>query len=276
MKKLNLITATLLFVTATLFQSCNKDEDTITVDQELLTANAQIDLSNELDFDLGLDVANNQDTYSNRNGNTTMSFPSCATISVQSGTLGQFPITFAIDFGTNCLHNGILRSGIITITFDDYLINYGSHMTIERSNYYVNGRKIEGTVVYENQTSNTQIPKWSRTVTNGKLTTISGNIFTFYGTRIVQQIAGVNTIDLNDNEYEVLSGTHTVNRPNGSSLTVTVVSPLIKKYSCTYISQGQLNLQGALLDGILDYGNNTCDNQATYTHSNGVVYNITL
>jgi len=53
-------------------------------------------------------------------------------------------------------------------------------------------------------------------------------------------------------------------------------SVLIKKYSCNYISQGQLDLQGSFLDGILDYGDNTCDNQATYTHSNGAVYNVNL
>ncbi|WP_130734381.1 hypothetical protein [Flavobacterium sp. J27] len=277
MKKLNFLTASIIVVLTLSFQSCNKDEQEATaVDQELLTVNAQIDFSNELDFNMGLDVASENDTYSNRDTNGTMTFPACANVSIQSGTIGQFPITFAIDFGTGCLHNGILRAGIITITFDDYVTNFGSHMTITRTNYYVNGRKIEGTVVYENQTTNTQLPQWTRTVTNGQLTTISGSVFTFSGTRSVQQIEGVSTLTLGDNVYKVLSGNHTVNRPNGSSLTVTVVTPLIKKYACNYISQGQLNLQGTILDGILDYGNNTCDNQATYTHSNGVVYNIAL
>lgn len=278
MKKLNLSTAvTLLLILSFTFNSCNKEEqENTTIDQDLLVANGQIDLANELDFDLGLDVATEQNTYSSRNENTTMSFPTCATISITSGTLGEFPITFSIDFGSVCLHNGIVRSGIIQITFDDYLTNFGSHMTITRNNYYVNGRKIEGTVIFENQTTNAQIPKWTRTVSNGQLTTLNGNVFTFSGTRTVQQIAGVGTLSLGDNIYEVLSGTHTVNRPNGTSLTVTVVTPLIKKYACTYISQGQLDLQGSLLDGILDYGDNTCDNQATYIHSNGVVYNISL
>jgi len=277
MKRIFILTA-IVVVAGLSFQSCSKDEtEAAVVDQELLVANAQIDVSNEMDFDLGLDVASEQDTYSSRNGvSSARTFPSCATISVENGTLGQFPITFAVDFGTGCLHNGILRSGIIRITFDDYLINFGSHMTITRSNYYVNGRKIEGTVVYQNQTTNAEVPKWSRTVTDGKLTTLTGSVFTFSGTRIVQQIEGVGTLTLGDNVYEVLSGNHTVTRPNGTSLTVTVVTPLIKKYACTYISQGQLNLQGALLDGVLDYGDNTCDNLATYTHSNGVVYNVSL
>lgn len=277
MKKGTLLTVTALVILSSIFQSCSKDEqEKTTVDQEILAVNGQIDFANELDFNLGLDVATDNDTYSSRTANTEMFFPQCATIAVNDATPGVFPKIFTIDFGTACLDNGILRSGIITITFDDYFTNFGSQMKIERNNYYVNGRKIEGTVVYENQTTNPQIPKWTRTVTNGKLTTVAGTEFTFSGTRTVQQTAGVSTLTLGDNIYEVLSGNHTVNRPNGTSLTVTVVSPLIKKYACNYISQGQLNLQGSLLDGILDYGDNTCDNQATYTHSNGVVYTISL
>lgn len=277
MKKLNQF-ALLSLVTATLvLQSCTKDEIiTANIDQELLTANAQIDLSNELDFTTGVDVANENNTYSSRNENTVMTTPPCATITVNNTTPGVFPKIFTVDFGTGCLYNGVLRSGILTITFTNYFTAFGSTMTVERSNYYVNSRKIEGTVVYQNQTTNAQIPKWTRTVTNGKLTTITGTIFNFSGTRTVQQTEGVSTLLLGDNVYEVLSGTHTVSRPNGTPLTVTVTEKLIKKYACNYISQGKLNLQGSLLDGVLDYGNNTCDNEATYTHSNGVVYNVSL
>ena len=244
MKKETLLTVTALVILSSIFQSCSKDEqEKNTVDQEILAVNGQIDFANELDFNLGLDVATDNDTYSSRTANTEMFFPQCATIAVNDATLGVFPKVFTIDFGTGCLDNGILRSGIITITFDDYFTNFGSQMTIERNNYYVNGRKIEGTVVYENQTTTPQIPKWTRTVTNGKITTVAGTEFTFSGTRTVQQTAGVSTLALGDNVYEVLSGNHTVNRPNGTSLTVTVVTPLIKKYACNYISQGQLNLQ---------------------------------
>jgi hypothetical protein len=256
--------------------SCNKDED-IAVDTELLAANAQIDFGNELDFNAGVDVASENSSYSSRVSSAYESLsPSCATVTVDTAP-GVFPKTFTIDFGTNCINNGVTRSGIITITLSDYFINVGSTMTIVRTNnYYVNGRKLEGTVVYENITTNTSIPKWTRTVSNGVLTTLTGNVFTFSGTRTVQQTAGVGTLTLGDNTYEVLSGNHTVTKANGSTLTVTVVETLIKNYSCNYISQGQLNLQGAFLDGILDYGDNSCDNQATYTHSNGTVYNVNL
>ena len=53
--------------------------------------------------------------------------------------------------------------------------------------------------------------------------------FTHSGTRTVRQIEGVSTLILADNVYEIVAGTHTVNRPNGSSLTATVQNPFDQK-----------------------------------------------
>lgn len=258
------------------FVSCNKDED-FAVDRELVNTSADIDLTNELDFNSGIDVSSDNSSYSDRNSLQTNVVAPCASVSVDNATPGAFPKVFTIDFGTGCTYNGMTRSGIITITITDYVMNNGSIMTIERgSNYYVNGRKVEGTIVYENTTTNPSIPQWTRTITNGKITNLAGVVFNHYGTRTIKQTAGVSTLILADNIYEITSGNHTITKEGGSSLSVTVVEPLIKKYVCSHISQGQLDLQGSVLDGILDYGNNICDNLATYTHSNGTVYNITL
>jgi len=92
----------------------------------------------------------------------------------------------------------------------------------------------------------------------------------------MQQMDAYIAVRGSDNIYERTSGNHTITRQGGSSLNLTVVEPLIKKYACNHVSQGQLDLQGSVLDGILDYGNNVCDNQATYTHSNGNVYPVIL
>lgn len=268
----------LVAVVLTTIVSCHRnDDDEVkqSADSEMVTANTIADYSSEVDFNYSIDLANTYSSYSSKNSsNETLA--SCATISVNNTSPGVFPKVFTVDFGTGCTVNGITRSGVLTITLSDYLLNNGSVLTIERSNYYVNGNKIEGTVVYTNQTTNTSVPKWTRTISSGQITLANGLVFTHSGTRTVQQIEGVNTAILADNVYEILSGNHTVNRPNGTSLTATVVTPLIKKFACNYISQGTLNLQGTYLNGILDYGDNTCDNQATYTHYTGVVYNILL
>lgn len=276
MKNLKMYFFATLFVS---FFSCSDKDDKLVdnVDSEMVAANVTADFTSELDFNASIDIANNNSSYSSKTIAEASTIPTCATITVNNTTPGVFPKIFTVDFGTGCSQNGVTRSGILTITLSDYVLNNGSTMTIERSNYYVNLRKIEGTVVYTNQTTNVAIPQWTRTLTNGKITLPNGAVFTHSGTRTVRQTAGVDTIILGDNIYEIISGTHTINRPNGTTLTSTVVLPLIKKYACNYISQGQLNLQGTVLNGILDYGNNDCDNLATYTHGpTGQVYNVNL
>ena len=261
------------------FTSCTKEDAIVVdnVDSEMVSVNVTSDFTSELDFNAGIDIANNNSSYSNRTSNEVSVLPTCATITVNNTTPGVFPKIFTVDFGTGCTQNGLTRSGILTITLSGYVLSNGSTMTIERNNYYVNLRKIEGTIVYTNETTNLSIPQWTRTISNGQITLPNGAVFTHSGTRTVRQTAGVSTAMLGDNIYEVISGTHTVNRPNGSTLTSTVVQPLIKKYACNYISQGQLNLQGTVLNGILDFGNNECDNLATYTHApTGQVYNVNL
>lgn len=276
MKNLKMYFFALLAISLT---SCNKEDEkpVNNVDSEMVGANITADFTSELDFNSGIDIASTYSSYSNKSGNEVSAVPSCATVTVNNNTPGVFPKIFTVDFGSGCTLNGITRSGILTITLSGYVMANGSTMTIERNNYYVNFRKIEGTVVYTNQTTDPAIPQWTRTVTNGKITFQNGAVFTHFGTRTVKQTAGVTTVTLGDNIYEVISGTHTVNRPNGTTLTSTVVQPLIKKFACNYISQGQLNLQGTVLNGILDYGNNECDNLATYTHTpTGQVYNVNL
>lgn len=256
--------------------SCNREEMNLAADRELITANATADFTSEADFNYGTDVAQNNASYDSRLASPS-SMLNCGSIQINNTNPGIFPKVFTVDFGAGCTFNGITRSGILTITLSDYLLNNGSVMTIERNNYYVNGNKIEGTVTYTNQTTDAAIPKWIRTISNGQVTLSNGQIFTHSGIRTLQQIEGVSTATLSDNVYEIIAGNHTVIRvSNGSSLTATIVSPLIRKFSCNYISQGALDLQGTFLDGILDYGNNTCDNQATYTHSNGQVFAVSL
>ncbi|WP_313803958.1 hypothetical protein [Flavobacterium sp.] len=278
MKNLKLKLWSGVLVASLILVSCTKEDEVknVELDQKLLVASAEIDFSNELDFNSGIEVANDNSSYSGKTNNTSSPLTTCATITVDNATPGVFPKVFTLNFGTGCTINGITRSGVLIVTLSGYFTNNGSVMTIERSNYYVNGRHVEGTVTYVSETTNPETPQWTRTITNGQITNLQWEVYTHNGTRTVKQTEGVSTLTLGDNVYHVLSGTHTVNRPNGTSLTVTVLETLIKKYACNYISQGQLDLNGTFLDGVLDYGNNTCDNQATYTHSNGVVYQVNL
>lgn len=265
-----------LAMAALALQSCNRDDENALDDAALLKTSAVIDRINEEDFQMGMETANEESALDSRPSDLTeTSLTSCATVT-QTSVGTSFPMTFEVDFGSGCTHNGITRSGSLTITFTDYLMAAGSVMTIQRNNYVVNGYGVAGTVTYTNQTSGS-VPQWTRTVTNGQITTPDGETYTHTGTRTVRQTEGAATpFILIDNTFEISAGTATVTRPNGSSLTATIETPLVKHATCGYISEGILNLQGTFLDGDLDYGNDTCDNTAVYTHSNGATYTVVL
>jgi hypothetical protein len=267
----------LVFFITTVLISCRKDEVETEVDKDIVTANFESDYFAENDIASGLEGAQNQNGYTARTTATTFSSLSCSTIQLISGGPNNFPLKFKINFVAGCVNsNGITRSGSLIVELSDYVTTPGSTMKIERENYYVNTRKVEGTITYLNQTTNPNIPTWKRTVTNGKITKVNGDIFSHSGLRIVKLMNGAGTTTLLDNIYHIMEGTHTIQRPNGTQLTATINETLVKPYTCHHITQGKLGLQGTFLNGVLDYGNGTCDNQAVYTHSNGNSYNITL
>lgn len=260
--------------------SCDNNDDNDQAggldDGELLRTAAVIDKINQNDFQLGLETANDESTLDSRPGdlNQTSSI-SCATVTQTSVGTG-FPMTFTLDFGSGCTHNGITRSGSLTITFTGYLLAEGSQMIITRNDYTVNGYEVNGTVTYTNETDGNG-PQWSRTVANGSITTPDGDVYTHTGTHTIRQTEGAATpFNLNDNTFEMISGNATVTRPNGSSVTATVTTALVKHHDCNFISEGVVHLEGTFLDGDLDYGADTCDNDAVYTHSDGTRYNIQL
>lgn len=266
----------LVFFITTVLISCRKDEIETEVDKDIVTANFEADYYAENDISTALEGTQNISAYTTRNSSPS-STNNCGTIQVLSGNPNSFPIVFRINYGTGCTNAfGVYKSGSLKITVSNFVTSPGSTMTIERENYYVNTRKIEGTITYLNQTTVATIPTWKRTVTNGKITKVNGDIFLHSGFRIVKLMNGAGTTTLLDNVYHIMEGTHSIQRPNGTQLTATINETLVKPFICQHITQGKLGLQGTILNGVLDYGNGNCDNQAVYTHSNGNTYNITL
>ena len=257
--------------------SCTKDEVVNATDTNTVVASATIDAINELDFKTGTQVTFENSLSKSTKSTVNSLVGACATITVDNLTPNVFPKVITIDFGTGCTTNNITRKGKLKVTLSGLVSTPKATMKIERENYYVNGLKVEGTVVYVNETVTPNIPQWSRTITNGKLTNLEGMVFLNSGTHTIKQTEGVGTpLALSDNTYEMTQGNHTVSKENGPSLTLTVAESLIKKYDCNYVSKGKLTVKGSLLNGTIDYGNGDCDNKFTYTHENGVVFNLTM
>ena len=251
------------------FFSCTKEDTLELTDNSSVIASASIDIINELDINTGIEISFDE---SNSNETAKRAKNSCPTITTVNDA---FPKTFNVDFGTGCTINNIIRKGKLKITFSNYVNESGSTMTIERENYYVNGNKVEGKIEYKNITMNATTPQWTRKVTNGIFTDTKGEVYSNTGFYTIKQTTGVETLQLNDNTYEMTEGTHTVTKQNGGTITLTVSETLVKKFDCDYISKGKLNVETTLLNGKIDYGNGDCDNNATYTQ-NGIIFPFTM
>jgi hypothetical protein len=271
MKTRNVILLFVSFVALT-FVSCNKDRtdriDEIETTFELSENQA---VSDNLNQDAG-DVLEETAARENLSGTDGSAAPcgipvpawigTCAVITVT----GNFPAkNIKIDFGSGCTSpNGVTRKGVINIVLTDSLRKPGSVATITFDNYYVNQFKKEGTVVRTNTTiAGSGTRSHNRTVTNGKITGPNGKVWQHSSNINITQTAGVSTpCDLSDDIY-TLDGTRTVTNAQGKTRTSITQTPLQKKRSCTNIDKGILKVQGTNHFAIIDFGNGSCDNQAT-------------
>lgn len=276
MKK-TIILITAICITALIGISCSNDsnENTTSTDVTTVGASLAIDAANEMDLNTGLLVTSNPSTA--KTAETPPAGTTCASITVTTPNGTEYPKVFLADFGTGCESDNLKRKGKLKITLSGAIITTGSKMTIERIDYSINGIKLEGIIEYTNTTTVATVPQWTRKVTNGKFTDNQGKVYTNSGIYTTKQTAGVETpFVLADNVYEIPEGTHTVTAADGTTLTLTVKETLIKKYSCLFISKGQLRIEGGIFDGVVDYGNDSCDAVYTYTHENGSSFNLSM
>lgn len=264
--------------------SCNRDETNMTETintQQMVESVSTADLVTDDNSDLAMDFATTFENTTTLRSSGRGSHPDypCAVVTVTS-TNGGFPKTITVDFGTGCTdRRGITRKGKIIMTITDRIYVPGATLTVTRENFYVGGTKVEGEFTMENMTTDPAIPTFRKAVSNGKITREDGSYYTFNSSRKYKMIEGVSTrSNIWDDVWEIYDGTQTVNRSNGSYLTSTIkaTNNLIKKNVCRFISRGSIILKGSKIDGVLDFGNGDCDNQATFTAANGTVYQISL
>lgn len=236
----------------------------------------------EADFDEVDDISSNIMSYADGNiggktsGNNEDDRLHCAVV-----THDQEAQTITIDFGDGCTGpNGVVRSGIIFITYTGKRFIPGSKWTIELRNFYINNRHIEGTRTIENvsETINDN-PKFHIVLTDGKITWPDETFATREVDRYRVWVRAANP--LNDEvhilERSVASG---LNR-RGVKYTATVLADLIFKRICRANNTARIPVQGIkeLVVGdktfLVDFGDGRCDSIVTIT-SNGVTREVDL
>lgn len=189
------------------------------------------------------------------------SIQSCPMISVD--TAGSFPVVMTIDYGaTGCTDSidGKVRKGRMIVTLDRPWDTVGCLMTIVLDSFYVGAIHFEGTTTIT-RTANDQ---FTMALANGhcsKAGTTPWDI-DWNTNKTVTWTSGIGNSQTN--QIITVTGTNEGTDRNGQHFTSTITSPIIRDLSCTWITQGTVEL---IPDGkptrTIDFGNGTCDNRGT-------------
>jgi hypothetical protein len=254
MKKLHLFYG--LIIAAILF-SCSKDE---AIDQNITASDVTIDSKIDIASDDISDIVENQEmaTYSNstsgrESASTSTTLTSCATVTrvpafgtpLTPGT----QVTKTIDFGTvNCtLENGNTVRGKIIISFVFQPSATSHTITYTFDNFYHNDIKYVGTKTFTRSmitTPNGAVHPIVTMTIDMTVTFPNGDVYTRVGTRTREIIEGYSTAPWGDNIYQI-TGNWTTTRPNGSTRTATITTPLRIRMSCV-LQQKPVTVKGII------------------------------
>jgi hypothetical protein len=265
--KLSLVLAFFALVLFT-FASCEKQES-LQVDENTLT---DIEIAEDA-FDLTSveEVTNFVEGLKSEDYKKTFE---CLEVTVHENENGQFwPHSVTISFGDSCVGpDGNIFKGKIHVTQSAYWKTQGATRTTTFEDFSINNYKVEGTkVLTTNGLNENQNLSFTRTITNGKITTPDGTAsITHNSTRTWELVEGFGTDTFLDNVYEI-TGTANGTTWTGGIYSKTITVPLTKSAVCLFPSSGKveliLNSQEPI---ILDYGDGTCDAKATLTRGDQV------
>lgn len=263
MKRLKLFIALSLMFIA--FNSCQKDKvspvfDEITLSQQETQAEetlADIDLIVDEALDLNLGQLKSASI------DNSVFLNDCPVITINKNASPQ---EMTIDFGTSCTgKDGKIRSGKIIVSSGSFT-TFPSVREKSFDNYYVDGKKIEGSIVKtiskdqennirtaviqenititftDNEGSARRIANLTRQYQRGVLGSIDDNQVVSWGTVEFTRISGVKV-----------------------TKTITVENPLIFKVACHHIVSGIVSFTSGNRNWSINYGNGDCDNLATLT-----------
>jgi len=252
--------------------SCQKQQ----VDNELTSSSGDmsvdIALLDEYNADL-YDVLDDADLFlagDLKNGSTD-----CRTVTFEPEAREEWPKTITIDFGEGCeVREGVIKKGKIIIRQSAPRNADTWRKMVTYDGYQVNDDAFNGkhTVGF---TNTLRVPTWNTsdelTITRGDGTEISRN-----SQHLRQQLAGFDTPRLKEDDVFRLSGESSGVNRKGQAYSEIITEPLIIPVNCRWITKGIKEITlGEEPVVILDYGDGSCDNQATVT-KDGETKTITL
>jgi hypothetical protein len=259
----------LMIIGIMVFSSCDSMNDSPPVpDLSVVEEDTEVNIAFEDLDNLTLTVLSN----SGLSARTTVDIPSgniCdgALVSIDENTK-----TIKVNFGDGCTTaNGVTRKGIVYLTYTGNLLLKGAKITTTFDGYEVNGYKVEGTRTITNKGVNINSNTISLEVkiANGKVTWPDGSFVTITSDQLRDIKLGT------QGEYEAsITGTAFGTSRYGYLYTTSVTEPLIYKKSCVESGvivpiSGILKFQFRDIEVSVDYGDGTCDKNATIFYPNG-------
>jgi hypothetical protein len=267
----------LLITTISLF-SCKKEttpkQPTISETEatEYSLESMEADASFDDVTDIGMTAADEEGIISAGRGTGAKPFPfvrlrlrigakPTITVSPEDNT---YPKVVTLDFGNgdNC-PDGKFRKGKIVLHFTAPVRRPGSVVTITLVDFKLGRASIKGTKVITNLSAN-GTAKFSVNVSDATVTFPNGRGYDYEKVKTITQTAGANTDEIADDIYAVEGQAKTTYK-NGVVVTISTLDALIKKVSCPWVSDGNLQVKVGDHSFSLNYGapsNGECDNKA--------------
>jgi len=273
MKKRSFISvlSIILFAAITMI-ACEKnksveDIDLMTAEDDAIADMAYDDVFTEVDM-----VLNIMDQFGYTMPGLKSELDTCPVISIVTTDGNFWPRKVIVDYGDGCTHTKRTRKGRIIITISGPMWEQGSSRTVELEKFYVNGHKVEGTRVVTNE------GRWSEGEYDGKLhfsVVLTGGKVYVPDTDIVisKEVNRTRTFvegedtrwDRRDDIWFIDGFATGINR-KGIPFSREITKSLWKEIGCRFFTKGTVLISaGGRPDVILDYGDGTCDREATVT-----------
>ena len=250
------------------------------------SCNKELNVSNEF-IDLTEDQATQQDLLESNEVEVSeqveASFSAVSTRTYPTRTWsapkGTYPNTLTVDYGSMGVVGpyGHIRKGKMLITLTAPINTVNAIRTVEHDNFYIDEVKVEGTVYLTNKGLNTfNQPYFDRVVSNRKLTFPGGKSLYWNAIQTITQIEGFNTpLNKFDNVFTITDVSSGVNRI-GKTFAITTSIPLVYKTICAWVVEGIVNISVDQKSITVNYGDGSCNNEASVTLPNGTVIEVKI
>jgi hypothetical protein len=276
MKKLSLV---LMLFGIVLFQNCKKETQDTPQQQEVTDDEAkavvETDATGDDIMDM-VDVYGFNATSGTANRSTAHhQLPACVTQTIVR-TGGSVSITWEFDANGCTMLNGNTYRGTISINRSFDTVAQSISGSVAFTNFSVNGIGVDGGFDFVRVRSNANGNPQSTNNYDFTITFLNGDVTQRSGTRVREWIEGYTTPRMRNDDVFLVTGNSHIVRRNGVVLDLTITTPLRREVPCRYFVSGVIEIVKNGATSTLDFGNGTCDNEATLTLPNGNTRTIHL